>query len=118
MSCVLTALQALSTLVDDRVGDSETGCRLIDQENGILLIIGLISSGTPEVQEICANLCEKFFNMPDYRNRYGSTAQMHIIGLAQKGSPTQRQIAGRILRQLELLDSQSNYFAMSAAGNS
>lgn len=118
MSCVLTALEALSTLVDDRVGDSETGCRLIDQESGILLIIGLVSSGTLEVQEICANLCEQFFNMADYRNRYGSTAQMHIIGLAQKGSPTQRQIAGRILHQLELLDSQSNYFAMSAAGNS
>ncbi|KAH9323755.1 hypothetical protein KI387_018394 [Taxus chinensis] len=119
MSCVLAALRALTTLVGDDVRDSEFGYRLIAQENGdgVLAVIGLISSGTPEVQEICANLCEKFFSMAEYRNKYGIVAQMHIIGLAQKGSSTQRQTAGRILRQLELLHSQSHYFAVSAAGN-
>lgn len=119
MSCVHAALRALTTLVDHDVCDKELGYSLIGQENGdgIVAIIGLISSGTPEVQEICAYLCEKFFSFPEYRNRYGVVAQMHIIGLAQKGSSTQRQIAGRILRQLELLHSQSNYFAASAAGN-
>uniref|UniRef100_A0A0D6R5Z6 RING-type E3 ubiquitin transferase n=1 Tax=Araucaria cunninghamii TaxID=56994 RepID=A0A0D6R5Z6_ARACU len=117
-SCVLAALNTLTTLIDDEVGESETGCRLIAEENGIMAVIGLISSGTPEIQEICANLCEKFFSMAEYRNKYGSAAQMHIISLAQKGSSTQRQTAGRILRQLELLHSQSHYFAVSTAGNS
>eukprot|EP01018_Ginkgo_biloba_P011708 Gb_02246 [translate_table: standard] len=118
MSCVEAALDALMTFVDDRVGDCEAGCRLIAQENGLLIIIGLISSGTPAIQEMCALLCERFFNIAEYRSKYGYAAQMHIINLAQRGFSTQRQTAGRILRQLELLHSQSNYFAVSNAGNS
>eukprot|EP01018_Ginkgo_biloba_P023096 Gb_22432 [translate_table: standard] len=118
MSCVAAALDALSTLVDDKVGDWETGCRLIDQEKGFSSIIALISNGTPEIQEICANLCERFFNIVEYRKQYGTVAQMHIINLAQKGSGKVKHTAGKILRQLELLHSQSHYFASSATGNS
>eukprot|EP00252_Welwitschia_mirabilis_P024210 TRINITY_DN7095_c0_g1_i1.p1 TRINITY_DN7095_c0_g1~~TRINITY_DN7095_c0_g1_i1.p1 ORF type:complete len:1010 (-),score=164.38 TRINITY_DN7095_c0_g1_i1:219-3248(-) len=117
MSCVLAALNALSTLVDDAVADQETGWHCIAREDGIPQVIGLISSGSPDVQGMCASLCERLLKLGEYKNKYGMTVQMHVIGLAQRGSSSQRQTAGRILRLLEFLDSQSNYFAVSTAGN-
>lgn len=113
-SCVAASLMALGTLVAADKGDSlEEGCAAIEKPGGFSAIIGLMGSAMPQVQELAALLCEKFFSIPRYRIQYGTQAQMHIIMLAQKGTPPLRQLAGRLLRHLELLHSQSNYFGVS-----
>ncbi|KAJ7548930.1 hypothetical protein O6H91_07G033500 [Diphasiastrum complanatum] len=108
------ALLALSTLVSDEQGQNwEYGCRAIAKAGGLFPIIVLMSSESQNVQEQAVKMIEQFFRIPEYRERHGAVAQMHIIQAAQRGRGRVRQAAGRILRQLELINSQSNYFAMS-----
>lgn len=109
------ALVALSTLVDDSSPKStwERGCDIIARADGIPLILKALSKAKPRAQEVAVNMCEKFFRLDKYRDKYGAAAQMHIITVAQKGSPNVRHVAGQILRQLDLLHSQSLYFGQS-----
>lgn len=108
------ALAALLTLVDDELDSLEPGCQLIAKAKGVPPIITLLNAGTQESQQMAIVLLEKLFRVPQYRNEYGPEAQMHTITVAQRGSSKSKQIAGKILRQLNLLHSQSHYFTASS----
>eukprot|EP00850_Spirogloea_muscicola_P013787 SM000095S25001 [mRNA] locus=s95:457384:463183:+ [translate_table: standard] len=109
------AVRALHTLVqEERM--VQKGLRLIAEARGIQPVIELLTNGTPQSQERAVVLCEIIFREEEYKKKYGMAAQMHVITVAQHGAPKVKQVAGRILRQLELLDSQSDYFG-GFAGN-
>ena len=97
------ALFALNTLVS-----SESGCHAIDKAKGVQLIIGVLNKGRPKAQDMAVNLLEKFFTLQKYLDSYGQSAQMGIIHVHQhSANPNARSVAGKILRRLELLHTQS-----------
>lgn len=105
------ALEALYTLVDN--DQWEQGCHIIHQADGISTIIRKLPKCTPRGQEISISMCEKFFRIKQYQASFGPMAQMHIITIAQTAAPKTKDVAGRILRQLELLQTQSHYWMSS-----
>lgn len=107
------ALAALDTLTDERIENWMQGVHLIVKAKGVPLIVKYVSSGTDTAQELSLKLLEQIFGFAEYRAEYGSVAQMHVITVAQQGTPNRRHMAGKILRQLELLHSQSYYFAQT-----
>lgn len=107
------ALEALYTLVDN--DQWENGCHILNQANGISTILGNLPKCTPRAQDISINMCEKFFRISQYQNSFGPMAQMHIITIAQQAAPRTKDVAGRILRQLDLLQTQSHYWMNSTA---
>lgn len=97
------ALIALNTLVS-----SESGCHAIDKAKGVQLIIGVLNKGRPKAQDMAVNMLEKFFTLQKYLDDYGQSAQMGIIHVHQhSANPNARCVAGKILRRLELLHTQS-----------
>ncbi|KAG0608925.1 hypothetical protein M758_8G143700 [Ceratodon purpureus] len=107
------ALEALFTLVDN--DQWEKGCHIIHQANGISTILGNLPKCTPRAQDISINMCEKFFRISQFQNSFGPMAQMHIITIAQQAAPKTKDVAGRILRQLDLLQTQSHYWINSTS---
>lgn len=105
------ALEALYTLVDN--DQWEQGCHAIHQASGIPIILRNLTKCTPRGQEISINMCEKFFRLSQYQAGFGPMAQMHIITIAQNAAPRTKDVAGRILRQLDLLQTQSHYWVNS-----
>lgn len=106
------ALSALYTLFDCDYW--ERACHVIRQADGIPKIIGKLPNGSPLSQELAVMMCEKFFRIPEYQTKYGMAAQMHFITVAQQGAPKTKDVAGRILRQLDLLHTQSHYFGYNS----
>lgn len=116
------ALEALYTLVEDE-RHSERGCNVLHQANALRTIISKLPNGTPRSQEISICICEKFLGIPHYQHALGASAQMHIIAIAQQAPPSRtKEIAGKILNQLELLGSlvgsNSNIFQQSSVSAS
>lgn len=107
------ALEALYTLLDNE--HWERGCHTINEANGISIILQNMPKCTARAQEISINMCEKFFRIPAYQASFGPPSQMHIITIAQQASPSTRDVAGRILRQLDLLQTQSHYWISSTS---
>jgi hypothetical protein len=105
------ALEALHTLVDNE--QWERGCHIIHQADGIPPILRKLPKCTPRAQEISVFMCEKFFRIPQFQKSFGPMAQMNIITILQNAAPRTKDVAGRILRQLELLQTQSHYWMNS-----
>jgi hypothetical protein len=103
------ALTALSTLLDN---DStlENGVKVIAQAQGIRLIVRLLTVGSVGAKEKAVWMLEKIFRIEEYKVEFGSTAQMPLIDLTQKGSIATRPLAAKILAHLNILHNQSTYF--------
>jgi hypothetical protein len=55
-------------------------------------------------------MLEKIFRVEKYKTEYGSTAQMPLIDMTQKGTNTTKPLAAIILAHLNILHNQSSYF--------
>lgn len=103
------ALTALSTLLfDDSI--LENGVKVIAQAQGIRLIVRLLTVGSVGAKEKAVVMLEKIFRIEEYKVEFGSTAQMPLIDLTQKGSMATRPTAAKILAHLNILHNQSTYF--------
>lgn len=102
------ALIALSTLIlDER---PQSGSKLLSEMNGIVPIIKLLNSQSPDVQVRSARILEKIFRLDEYKKIYGVSAQMSLIYMTHKGNSVVRALAARILAHLDVLHEQSSYF--------
>ncbi|XP_020677741.1 U-box domain-containing protein 44-like isoform X1 [Dendrobium catenatum] len=102
------ALIALSTLiVDERL---QSGSKLLFQMNGIVPIIKLLNSESPDVQVKAALVLERIFRLEEYKKIYGASAQMPLICITHKGDSMVRALAAKILAHLNVLHEQSSYF--------
>lgn len=102
------ALGALMTLVHDDVW--ECGVHAIAEAQGINPIVRALTVGSPGSKEKGVWILERIFRIEKYRMLYGSSAQMPLIDLTQKGSNTLKPAAARILAHLNVLHNQSTYF--------
>lgn len=102
------ALQALSTLIDGV--KLQNGSKVLSEASGITAIIKLLSSPSVDLQEKALHILERVFRLLEYKQQYGSSAQMPLVDIAQRGSGTMKALAAQILAHLDMLHSQSSFF--------
>lgn len=101
-------LGALATLLHDEIWES--GSNYIAKKSGIPAIIKVLESGSVKAQEKALWILEKIFGDEEHRVKYGESAQVVLIDLAQQGDSRLKSATAKLLAQLELLQVQSSYF--------
>ncbi|KAI4333022.1 hypothetical protein L6164_017879 [Bauhinia variegata] len=102
------ALNALSTLVQDEIWEGGANC--IARFSGVQAIIKILEVGDVKVQEKALWILERIFMVEEHKVKYGESAQVVLIDLAQKGDSRLKSTVAKILADLELLQAQSSYF--------
>jgi vacuolar protein 8 len=101
-------LSALATLLQDEIWENGTNC--IAKTAGIQAIIKVLESGSVKAQEKALWILERILKVDEYRVKYGESAQIVLIDVAQNGDPRLKPTVAKLLAQLELLQIQSSYF--------
>ncbi|TKY49675.1 U-box domain-containing protein 44 [Spatholobus suberectus] len=105
---VEAALYALSTLLQDQIW--EGGVNAIAKLSGVQAIIKSLEVGDAKIQEKAIWMLERIFKVAEHRVKYGQSAQVVLIDLAQKSDSRLKSTVAKVLAELELLLSQSSYF--------
>ncbi|KAF8412083.1 hypothetical protein HHK36_000037 [Tetracentron sinense] len=102
------SLDALLTLIDgERL---QNGGKVLAEANAISLIIRLLGSPCSRLQEKSLNALERIFRLVEFKQKYGSSAQMPLVDITQRGNSSMKSLAARILAHLSVLHEQSSYF--------
>ncbi|KAJ8529316.1 hypothetical protein K7X08_036151 [Anisodus acutangulus] len=102
------SLDALLTLIKDE--KLQNGANVLAEENAIASMIKLLDSPSPRLQQKVLNSLERIFRLQEYKIRYGSSAQMPLVDLTQRGTSNIKSLAAKVLAQLNVLHDQSSYF--------
>ncbi|XP_058743848.1 U-box domain-containing protein 44-like [Vicia villosa] len=102
------SLDALLTLIEGE--KLESGSKVLAKANAIPLIIKFLSSSSPELQEKSLNVLERIFQLAEFKQLYGSSAQMPLVDLTQRSNGRVRSMSARVLAHLNVLHDQSSYF--------
>lgn len=101
------SLDAILTLIDsERQGGSE----VLAESNAILPIIKLLSSSSDRLQEKTLIALGRIFQLEQLKQKYGTSAQMPLVEIAQKKNSHLKSLAAKVLAQLNELGQQSSYF--------
>lgn len=102
------ALDALLTLIEaERL---QSGCKELEAANAIEPIIRFLSSPSPKLQEKALLALERIFRLPEFKQKYGQSAQIRLVDLTQRGNSNMKSLSARILAHLNVLHDQSSYF--------
>ncbi|KDP28447.1 hypothetical protein JCGZ_14218 [Jatropha curcas] len=102
------SLDALLTLIEaERL---QSGSKVLAEANAIPPIIKFLSSSSPTLQEKALNALERIFRLPEFKLKYGSSAQLPLVDLTQRGNSSMKSLSARILAHLNVLHDQSSYF--------
>lgn len=101
-------LSALATLLQDEIW--ENGSNYIAKTSRVQAIIKVLESGNTKAQEKALWILERIFRLQEYRVKYGESAQVLLIDLAQQGDSRLKPTIAKVLAHLELLQDQSSYF--------
>ncbi|MBA0571049.1 hypothetical protein Golob_004645 [Gossypium lobatum] len=101
-------LNAMATLLQDEIW--ENGSDYIAKNAGVEAIIKIMETASVKAQEKALWILERVFGVEELRVKYGESAQVVLIDLAQKGDPSLKSTTAKLLAQLELLQFQSSYF--------
>lgn len=102
------SLDALLTLIEaERL---QSGSKVLAEANAIPSIVKFLSSSTPTLQEKALKALERIFRLPEYKQKYGPSAQFPLVDLTQRGNSSMKSLAARILAHLNVLHDQSSYF--------
>ncbi|KAK4848283.1 hypothetical protein QYF36_011240 [Acer negundo] len=102
------SLDALLTLIEaERL---QSGSKVLEAENAIDPIIKFLSSPSPRLQEKALHALERIFRLPEYKQKYGQSAQMRLVDITQRGNSSMKSLSARILAHLNVLHDQSSYF--------
>lgn len=102
------SLDALLTLIKDE--KLQSGAKVLDEENAILSMINLLDSPSPRLQQKVLDSLERIFRLVEYKVKYDSSAQPHLVGLTQRGTSNIKSKAAKVLAQLNVLHDQSSFF--------
>lgn len=101
-------LDTIATLLQDEVW--EDGTNFIEKSSGgVEALIRVLEVGSVKAKEKTLWILERVFRIEPYRLKYGGSAQVVLIDLAQE-EPSLRFLVAKLLAQLELLQDQSSYF--------
>ncbi|KAJ7951351.1 RING-type E3 ubiquitin transferase [Quillaja saponaria] len=102
------SLDALLTLIDgERL---QNGTKVLSEANAIPLMITLLGSPSPRLQEKALHALERIFRLVEFKQMYGASAQMPLVDLTQRGTGSMKSLAARVLAHLNVLHDQSSYF--------
>ncbi|PON49730.1 Coatomer beta subunit [Trema orientale] len=101
-------LGALATLLQDEIW--ENGSNYIAKTSQVQAIIKVLESGNTKAQEKALWILERIFRSEEHRLKYGESAQVLLIDLAQHGDSRLKPTIAKVLAHLELLQFQSSYF--------
>ncbi|XVF82092.1 hypothetical protein PTKIN_Ptkin16aG0016600 [Pterospermum kingtungense] len=101
-------LNAIATLLQDEIW--ENGSNYIAKKSGVQPIIKILETTNVKAQEEALWILERIFKVEEHRVKYGESAQVMLIDLAQNGDPRLKSSTAKLLAQLELLQLQSSYF--------
>ncbi|KAK8508673.1 hypothetical protein V6N13_116186 [Hibiscus sabdariffa] len=101
-------LNAMATLLQDEIWENGSDC--IAENGGVEAIIKIMESTSVKAQEKALWILERVFQVEEHRVKYGESAQVVLIDLAQNGDPRLKSTTAKLLAQLELLQVQSSYF--------
>ncbi|URD84368.1 Armadillo/beta-catenin-like repeat, partial [Musa troglodytarum] len=101
-------LDALATLLHDEIWES--GSNAIEKASGVQALVRVLEVGNLKAQEKAIWMLERIFRLEAHTEQHGEAAQVVLIDLAQKGSPTLKPKIAKILAHLQLLQTQSSYF--------
>ncbi|XP_054805898.1 U-box domain-containing protein 44-like isoform X2 [Prosopis cineraria] len=105
---VEAALIALSTLLQDEIW--EGGVNFIVKSSGVQAIIKILEVGDVKIQEKALWMLERIFRVEEHRVKFGESAQVVLVDLAQKSDFRLKSAVAKVLAELELLQVQSSYF--------
>lgn len=101
-------LNAIATLLQDEI--CENGSNYIAKKSGVEAIIKILETTNVKAQEKALWILERVFKVEEHRVKYGESAQVMLIDMAQNGDPRLKSSTAKLLAQLELLQLQSSYF--------
>ncbi|KAL5792189.1 hypothetical protein ACOSP7_000783 [Xanthoceras sorbifolium] len=102
------SLDALLTLIEgERL---QSGSKVLEAANAIHPMIKFLSSPSPRLQEKALHALERIFRLPEFKQKYGQSAQMRLVDLTQRGNNSMKSLSARILAHLNVLHDQSSYF--------
>ena len=102
------SLDALLTLIDDE--RLQSGSKVLAEANAIVPIIKLLSSPSEKLQEKSLTALERIFRLVEFKLKYGTSAQMPLVEIAQRKNSQMKSLAARVLAQLNVLGQQSSFF--------
>nr|XP_023912114.1 U-box domain-containing protein 44-like isoform X2 [Quercus suber] len=102
------SLDALLTLIDDE--RLQRGSKVLAEANAIVPIIKLLSSPYEILQEKSLTALERIFRLVEFKLKYGTSAQMPLVEIAQRKNSHMKSLAARVLAQLNVLGQQSSFF--------
>lgn len=102
------SLDALLTLIDDE--RLHRGSKVLAEANAIVPIIKLLSSPYEILQEKSLTALERIFRLVEFKLKYGTSAQMPLVEIAQRKNSHMKSLAARVLAQLNVLGQQSSFF--------
>ncbi|KAK8661945.1 hypothetical protein V6N13_091533 [Hibiscus sabdariffa] len=101
-------LEAMATLLQDEIW--ENGSDYIAKNAGVEAIIKTMGSASVKAKEKALRILERVFQVEELRIKYGESAEVVLIDLAQNGEPRLKPTTAKLLAQLHLLQPQSSYF--------
>ncbi|GLT56095.1 hypothetical protein SLA2020_291670 [Shorea laevis] len=102
------SLDALLTLIEgERL---QSGSKVLAEANAIQPMIKFLGSPSLMLQEKSLSALERIFRQPEYKQKYGPSAQMPLVDLTQRGNSSMKSLSARILAHLNVLHDQSSYF--------
>ncbi|XP_074576222.1 U-box domain-containing protein 44-like isoform X2 [Curcuma longa] len=101
-------LEALATLLKDEIW--ENGSNAIEKASGVQALVRVLEVGNLKAREKAVWMLERIFRLEGHREKYGEAAQLVLIDLAQKATPSLKSMIAKILAHLQLLQMQSSYF--------
>ncbi|AET02002.2 putative aminoacyltransferase, E1 ubiquitin-activating enzyme [Medicago truncatula] len=102
------SLDALLTLIEGE--KLESGGKVLAKANAIPLIIKFLSSTSLGLQEKSLHALERIFQLAEFKQLYGASAQMPLVDLTQRSNGRVRSMSARVLAHLNVLHDQSSYF--------
>ncbi|XP_031283456.1 U-box domain-containing protein 44-like [Pistacia vera] len=102
------SLDAVLTLIEGT--KLQSGSKVLEEANAIDRMIRFLSSSSPRLQEKALHAIERIFRLPEFKQKYGKSAQMPLVDLTQRGNSSMKSLSARVLAHLDVLHDQSSYF--------
>ncbi|KAI3750979.1 hypothetical protein L2E82_21948 [Cichorium intybus] len=102
------SLDALFTLINGE--QLQKGSKVLESGDVIAKMVKLLSSPDVRLQEKALVELERIFRLPEYKQKYKSSAQMPLVEITQRGSSRMKSLAAKILAHLNVLNEQSSFF--------
>ncbi|KAH0702967.1 hypothetical protein KY290_018287 [Solanum tuberosum] len=102
------SLDAILTIIEGE--QLQNGSKLLAEANAIAPIIKLLSSSSIILQEKALKALERLFRMIELKLKYGTSAQMSLVEITQKGRSDMKSLAAKVLSHLNVLPQQSSFF--------